>query len=91
MPYPQVFLQVVDRDWDVFAALFQLNVWESWKGEVQTQILHWAAVHVQALQCLLQGLPRLPQPNKHSDQRDREGGLLRMGEGNTNITGTRRW
>lgn len=38
--YPKVFLQVVDCDWDVFAALFQLNVWESRKGEVQTQVLH---------------------------------------------------
>ncbi len=38
--YPEVLLQVVDCDWDVFAALFQLNVRESWKGEVQTQVLH---------------------------------------------------
>lgn len=61
--YPEVLLQVVDCDWDVFAALFQLNVWESWKGEVQTQVLHWAAVHVQALERLLQGLPRLLHTN----------------------------
>lgn len=40
MPYSEVLLQVVDCDWDVFAALFQLNVWESWKGEVQAQVLH---------------------------------------------------
>lgn len=51
--YPEVLLQVVDGDWDVFAALFQLNVWETRKGEVQAQVFHWAAVHVQALESLL--------------------------------------
>lgn len=38
--YPEVLLQVVDCYRDIFAALFQLNVWESWEGEVQTQVLH---------------------------------------------------
>lgn len=54
--YPEVLLQVVDRDWNVFTAFLQLNVGESRKGEIQTQILHRAAVHVQAFQGLLQGL-----------------------------------
>lgn len=52
--YPEVLLKVVDGDRDVFASLFQLDVWESWKSEVQTEFLHRAAIHVQALQGLLQ-------------------------------------
>lgn len=54
--YPEVLLQVVDRDWNIFTAFLQLDVGEPRKGEIQTQILHRASVHVQAFQGLLQGL-----------------------------------
>ena len=57
--YPEVLLQVVDGDGDVLAPLLQLDVGVAGQGEVQAQVLHGAAVHVQALQALLQGLPRL--------------------------------
>lgn len=57
--HPEVLLQVVDGDRDVLAPLLQLNVGETRQGEVQAQVLHRAAVHVETLQSLLQGLPRL--------------------------------
>ena len=57
--YPEVLLQVVDGDRDVLAPLFELDVGVAGQGEVQAEVLHGAAVHVQALQALLQGLPRL--------------------------------
>lgn len=65
--YPEVLLQVVDGDGNVFAALLQLDVGEAGQREVQAQVLHGAAVHVQALQGLLQVLPRL------GEREEREG------------------
>lgn len=58
-PYSEVFLQVVNGYWHIFASLLQFDVGESGQSEVQPQILHRAAVHVETLQGLLQGLPRL--------------------------------
>lgn len=70
VPYSEVFLQVVNGDWHVFAPFFQLDVWESRQSEVQPQIFHRAAVHVETLQGLLQGLPSLTNIDSYDKQKN---------------------
>lgn len=59
----------MNGDWHIFAPFFQLDVWESRQSEVQPQIFHRAAVHVETLQGLLQGLPSLTNIDSYDKQK----------------------